>query len=146
LYDGSETMTLVRDRGLSRNNLKDILSRYKMIVTFNGLSFDIPVINRCFGDIVPKLPHLDLRFPLAKLGFTGGLKVIEQKLGVKRSDSTNGLAGVDAVRLWHDYRMTGNMDSLNLLVEYNTEDIVNLKQLSEFVFKNMKKKIFGSYL
>lgn len=141
MYDGNDVMTLVKDQGLSKQNLKDIFSRYRMLVTFNGLSFDIPVINRYFNGVVPGIPHLDLRFPLARLGFTGGLKKIEEKLAIRRSDNTQGLSGEDAVHLWHDYVRNGSRESLDLLVEYNTEDIVNLKPLAGFVFNEMKKNM-----
>ena len=141
MYDGNDVMTLVKGKTLDKKNIRDILSRYKMLVTFNGLSFDVPVINRYFNGVVPDIPHLDLRFPLAKLGFTGGLKKIEERLGISRSDSTEGLSGEDAVHLWHDYARNGNKDALDLLVEYNTEDIINLRPLAGFVFKEMRKNI-----
>ena len=146
MYDGREVMTLVKNQGLTKENLKDIVSRYKMLVTFNGLSFDVPVINRYFNKVIPDVPHLDLRFPLAKLGFTGGLKRIEERMNIKRSDGTKGLAGEDAVHLWNDYVKNGNKESLNLLVEYNTEDIINLKPLAGFVFDSMKKRMMQNFL
>lgn len=141
MYDGNDVMTLVKGQSLTKNNIKNVLSRYKMLVTFNGLSFDIPVINRYFNNVVPDIPHLDLRFPLAKLGFTGGLKKIERSLNILRSDNTEGLSGEDAVHLWHDYMNNGNRESLDLLVEYNTEDIINLKPIAGFVFNQMKQKM-----
>lgn len=134
-------MTLVKNRSLDKYNLKKILSHCSMIVTFNGLSFDVPVLNRCFNRIVPDVPHLNLRFPLKRLGFTGGLKLIEQKLGIMRSERTAGMSGNAAVSLWHDYVATGNQDSLEFLVEYNTEDVVNLRPIADFVFAMMKKKV-----
>jgi len=143
MYDGNDVMTLVKGQSLTKDNIKDVLSRYKMLVTFNGLSFDIPVINRYFNNVVPAVPHLDLRFPLAKLGFTGGLKKIENNLNILRSDNTEGLSGEDAVHLWHDYVNNGNHGSLDLLVEYNTEDIINLKPIADFVFREMRQKMIG---
>jgi uncharacterized protein YprB with RNaseH-like and TPR domain len=145
MYGCKEVMTLVKDRSLDKHNLKGIMSRYKMLVTFNGLSFDIPVINRYFNGVVPDVPHLDLRFPLAKLGFTGGLKAIEERLNVKRSEATRGLSGLDAVRLWNEYKKTGDDSALNLLVEYNTEDIINLRPLADFVFSEMKKNMVQNF-
>jgi uncharacterized protein YprB with RNaseH-like and TPR domain len=145
MYDGNNVMTLVKNQSLNKDTLKDILSRYKMLVTFNGLSFDVPVINKYFNGVVPDIPHLDLRFPLAKLGYRGGLKVIEENLGIKRSEATTGLSGEDAVHLWHDYIRNGNTDALNLLVEYNTEDILNLKPLARFVFDGMKKDMLQHF-
>lgn len=143
MYDGDQTMTLVKGQSLDKDNIRDILSRYKMLVTFNGLSFDIPVINRYFNNVVPDIPHLDLRFPLARLGFTGGLKTIEADLNILRSDDTDGLSGEDAMHLWHDYIRNGNRESLDLLVEYNTEDIVNLKPIADFVFRGMKQRLMS---
>jgi uncharacterized protein YprB with RNaseH-like and TPR domain len=145
MYDGNNIMTLVKNQSLTKENLKDILSRYKMLVTFNGLSFDVPVINRYFNKIIPDIPHLDLRFPLAKLGFTGGLKKIEERLRINRSDDTSGLSGEDAVHLWRDYTKNGNKKALDLLVEYNTEDIINLKPLADFVFDSMKKRMLQQF-
>jgi uncharacterized protein YprB with RNaseH-like and TPR domain len=145
MYDGKEVMTLVKNRSLDKDNLKKILSNYKLLVTFNGLSFDVPAINRCFNNIVPDIPHLDLRFPLRRLGYTGGLKKIESELGVKRSEATQGLDGLDAVRLWHDYIRKGDQDALDLLVDYNTEDIINLEPLAEFVFDGMKKDVMQHF-
>ncbi|MBU2561004.1 MAG: ribonuclease H-like domain-containing protein [Nanoarchaeota archaeon] len=144
MYDGREVMTLVRDRSLTKENMRDILSRYKMLVTFNGLSFDVPVINRYFNGVMPDIPHLDLRFPLAKLGFTGGLKRIEERMGIRRSEETQGLSGEDAVRLWRNH-MRGDPRALDILVEYNTEDIVNLKPLAGFVFDEMKKRMMEQF-
>jgi len=145
MYDGRDTMTLVKHRNLTKENVKDILKRYKMIVTFNGLSFDVPVINRYFDGVVPSVPHLDLRFPLKKLGFTGGLKQIEESVGIKRSAATTGLRGEDAIHLWQEYMSTGDADALDLLVEYNTEDVLNLKPLANFVFSSMKRRLSENF-
>jgi uncharacterized protein YprB with RNaseH-like and TPR domain len=140
LYDGADVVTLVKGKGLDSHNIRRALSGCKMIVTFNGMSFDVPVINRCFSRIVPDIPHLDLRFPLRSLGFTGGLKQIEQDLGILRSDITSGLSGHDAVSLWNDYCSSGCRGSLDLLVEYNTADVVNLRPLAGFVFDKMRSR------
>jgi len=145
-YDGDNVHTLVKDQGLTKDNIKSILAHHKMIVTFNGRSFDVPCINKYFDGVVPDIPHLDLRFPLAKLGFTGGLKKIEERLKINRSDSTEGMCGEDAVHLWRDYVKNGNQEALDLLVEYNTEDIINLKPLADFVFKEMKKNMVKEFM
>ncbi|MBW2966885.1 ribonuclease H-like domain-containing protein [Candidatus Woesearchaeota archaeon] len=143
LYDGYDVRTLVKGQGLDKHNLKTALRGCKLLVTFNGLSFDVPVIDRYFNRICPQVPHLDLRFALARIGFTGGLKKIEKAQGIARSDGAAGLAGDDAVRLWHEYCATGERGFLDLLVEYNTEDVVNLKPLAGFVFREMKKMMLS---
>ena len=145
LYDGYDVMTLVKNQNLQKKTLTDILSRYKLLVSFNGLSFDTPAINRYFGRVVPDIPHLDLRFPLSKLGFNGGLKKIEECLMITRSKTTDGLSGADAVHLWHDYINNKNLDALDILVEYNREDVLNLRPLADFVFNSMKKSLLSSF-
>ncbi|MBW2963932.1 ribonuclease H-like domain-containing protein [Candidatus Woesearchaeota archaeon] len=141
LYDGDDVVTLVKGRNLDSHILRKIFSRHKLLVTFNGISFDVPVLNRCFSRIVPRVPHLDLRFPLQRLGFTGGLKSIEKMLGISRNSCAAGVSGEDAVRLWHEYAATGNPDSLEILVEYNAADAVNLRPIADFVFEMMKKRM-----
>ena len=131
LYDGVNTKTFVKGETLFKNKIEEELNKYKMFVTFNGASFDIPVIKKEF-DIKFDKPHADLRFVLKKLGHNGGLKKIEQDLGVKRADEVVGISGEDAVYLWNKYRKTGDKSALELLVKYNKEDIINLKQLADF--------------
>lgn len=144
MYDGRETKTMVKGKNLDPHLLRNLLSQYKLLITFNGLSFDVPVINRYYPNTVPQIPHIDLRHPLAKLGFSGGLKRIEQTLGIERAKEMQGISGADAVVLWQKYKATGNEKYLELLVQYNEEDIINLKPLAEFVYKEMKEKVFGS--
>ena len=60
-------------------NIQKELSKYKMFVTFNGASFDIPVIKKQFN-IPFIMPHADLRFAAKKIGLSGGLKSIEKEI------------------------------------------------------------------
>jgi len=57
----------------------------------------------------------------------GGLKVVERKLGIERQ--LKGVDGYVAVQLWWDYVNNGNLDSLQTLLAYNAEDVVNLRVL-----------------
>jgi hypothetical protein len=81
-------------------------------------------------------------YPLRRIGFSGGLKKIEQMLGISRSEGTTGLSGFDAVRLWREYER-GNNRSLDLLLEYNREDIVNLKTIIDMVYDRLVENKFG---
>ena len=58
------------------SHLSQELKKYKLIVTFNGSVFDLPLLKRHFSDIIPDIPHIDLRFLCAKLGLKGSLKDI----------------------------------------------------------------------
>jgi hypothetical protein len=81
--------------------------------------------------------HIDLCPALRRLGYRGGLKSIEEQLGIVRRPETQGLGGWDAVRLWHEWRR-GRREALDLLVAYNTEDIVNLEALLEFAYPKLR--------
>lgn len=140
VYDGDDILTLVKGRGLDKENLRSVLSKYKMLVSFNGLSFDVPVIDRCFNRIVPHVPHLDLRHPLARLGFTGGLKKIEKEMGIRR---TADICGDDVVMLWNRYASTGDRESLRILVEYNADDARNLKPIADYVCSSLERAMKG---
>ena len=69
-------------------------------------------------------------YPLWRIGYTGGLKAIEQVLGVTRSEDTTGIAGFDAVRLWHECER-GSDDALELLLKCELGDVVNLETIIE---------------
>ena len=77
---------------------------------------------------------------MKRLGFAGGLKKIEKDFRIERSERTRGLDGWDAVRLWREYQR-GHDRALELLVEYNIEDIKNLEPLMKFVAGEMNKAL-----
>ncbi len=140
LFDGFDTKTFVRGFNLDRSLLIKELSKYKLILTFNGASFDLPVIDRFFN-FRPHIPHIDLRFVCQKLGFTGGLKVIEKQQGIHRRAEVEALSGSDAVYLWEMWKSTGDRDYLNKLVWYNEEDILNLRPLAEKMIPALWNKV-----
>ncbi|MBI3033852.1 ribonuclease H-like domain-containing protein [Candidatus Woesearchaeota archaeon] len=148
LYDGKDAKTMIKGINLNYKHLQEELAKYKMIITFNGLSFDIPFIRKFIS--VQNIPHFDLRFGCRKLGLTGGLKSIERQLGIKRSNEVvAGMNGGDAAELWRMHKGSGDDYYLNLLVEYNEEDVLNLKPLADYVYNCLEKSIFqldNSYL
>ena len=146
IYDGRETKTMIKGKNLNLPLLKNILQQYKMIITFNGSSFDLPVINRYYPNTIPNIAHVDLRHVLAKVGYTGGLKSIEKQLGIKRAEEVRDVNGSDAVYFWNMYKATGRERYLELLVKYNEEDIVNLKPLADFAVKELGKKVFENQI
>ncbi|MFC1774882.1 ribonuclease H-like domain-containing protein [Nanoarchaeota archaeon] len=142
IYDGQETHMLVRGFNLNGDLLKEILSRYKMVVTFNGASFDLPIIKKYF-QINFNQVHIDLRHVCSKLGYVGGLKKIEKEMGIKRADEVSDVSGADAVYLWQMWRSTGDREHLERLIQYNEEDIVNLKPIAERVIRELWSSRFG---
>lgn len=140
VYDGREYRTAIRGKDLSRDRVREILGDGEIIVTFNGASFDLPLMEYQFPGSVPEVPHLDLRFLARRCGYTGGLKKIEMDIGISRPDEVKGMSGEDAVRLWRIFQREQNRNALKLLLKYNLEDIKNLKPLTEQLVGNIKKR------
>ena len=139
LYDGRKVQTFVNGRNL--DDFEQALASFPLVITFNGSCFDLPYIKRCFRHIVLPPAHIDLRFVLRKLGLRGGLKSIEEQVGLLRDPTVAGLNGFDAVLLWKDYQW-GDESALERLILYNTMDIVQLKPLMELGAREMKKRLF----
>jgi uncharacterized protein YprB with RNaseH-like and TPR domain len=141
IYDGRKVQTFVN--GINLDEFEIAISEYDLIITFNGTSFDLPIIRRWFRNISLPTAHIDLRFLLKRLGYTGGLKKIEKALGLMRSPEINGMDGYEAVLLWKAYQW-GDRSALDTLIQYNTADIVNLRPLMEMGYKEMKRLVFLS--
>ncbi len=136
VYDGRRKRSFIQGENLEE--LPAALERVRLLVTFNGSRFDVPFLRRAFPRMRLDQLHLDLMNPLHRLGYWGGLKRIERRLGIRRSDETAGMGGFDAVRLWHAY-VNGDDDALDVLVAYNREDVVNLEPLAEFAYRSLRE-------
>ena len=133
LYNGESIFYYVNGQNL--NDFLDEIKKYKVIVTYNGKSFDIPFIESHFG-IKLNQAHIDLRYILANLGYTGGLKSCEVQLGIDRGDLKD-VDGYFAVLLWLDYKENRNKKALETLLAYNIQDTVNLETLMVIAY-NLK--------
>ena len=126
VWDGVEARVFLRNRDLEE--IPAYLSRYKVLCTFNGKSFDIPYLEGRFGKDFFGGAHLDLRPIATAVGLRGGLKKIEKQVGIERTASIRRYTGYDAVKLWGAYR-GGRKDALEPLARYNLADAVNLQSL-----------------
>ncbi|MBI4965211.1 MAG: ribonuclease H-like domain-containing protein [Desulfomonile tiedjei] len=124
-FDGKSVMWYVKGRNLEQ--FKQDIQKYKLVVTYNGSCFDVPFIES-YLKIRMRQPQIDLRFLLKSLGYTGGLKGCEKKLGLDR-DELDGVDGYCAVLLWNDFATRGNKKALETLLAYNVLDAVNLETL-----------------
>jgi len=129
-YDGTTIRHFIHDDNLL--DFKEHVQEYKLLVTYNGKSFDLPFIRSHLGANVEQA-HLDLRFPLASLGYRGGLKNCEKTLGIAR-EGVEDVDGYFAVVLWHEYNNTGNRKALETLLAYNMMDTVNLERLAVLTY------------
>jgi len=137
LYDGERSKVFIN--GINLFDFKEEITKYSVIVTFNGCLFDLPFIKHKLKIQFNQF-HIDLRFVLKKLGYNGGLKKIEKQMGIARE--SEGLTGKDAIRLWYKYKKNKDSDALDKLIRYNVEDIENLKVLMEFSYNSLKNSIF----
>jgi uncharacterized protein YprB with RNaseH-like and TPR domain len=137
LYDGFDYKCLVKGENLNTENLKRELARYKCLVTFYGATFDVPFLQRTLGGVPFDIPHFDLCFAAKRLGYKGGLKKLEETLGIEREEAVKGLDGYDAVKMW-DLSRKGSREALDLLIRYNREDTVNLMQIASLFYEKLR--------
>jgi len=122
-----EIHQLVGDQ-ISLRRLSLLLRNVQVLYTYNGTRFDLPFIKSKLGfDVNQYVTHKDLMYDCWRNNLYGGLKRVEEKLGIKRR--THGIDGRMAVKLWYDYENYADKKSLALLLEYNKEDVLNLRVL-----------------
>ncbi|MEC4675446.1 MAG: ribonuclease H-like domain-containing protein [Nitrospirota bacterium] len=138
LYDGYDYKCFVRGENLTVENLNTELKKYKCLITFYGAAFDIPFLLKTFNGVQFNIPHFDLCFSVKRLGFKGGLKKLEQDLGIERDESVRGLDGYDAVKLW-ELAKRGSSEALDRLINYNREDTVNLMQIANILYERLRE-------
>ncbi len=119
----------------------DHLSEFSMLVTFNGASFDLPVIRQSFRNISIPDAHVDLMWTGRRAGFRGTLKKMEKALGIPREPDVEGLSGYDAVLLWNEWMEKKDQGALEKLIKYNRYDTVNLEVLALKIMGEMKRKM-----
>jgi uncharacterized protein YprB with RNaseH-like and TPR domain len=125
----SRFVQLVGDR-ITPENLLEPLKGTTTIYTYNGSRFDIPFIHRHLGiDLSAMFDHCDLMFECWNNDLRGGLKSVERQLNIPRK--LKDIDGLEAIRLWWRYVNSYDEKALNMLLEYNKEDVVNLKTLRD---------------
>lgn len=113
-------------------NVWETLDGVDIICTFNGDRFDLPILERQVRvNLRQRFRSLDLLRECRRAGLKGGLKRLEERFGIARS--TQGMSGWDAMQLWARYENEGDQAALDVLLEYNREDVMNLMQLERIV-------------
>ena len=130
------TNTFVRGFNLEKGLLEKELSKYKLLITFNGGAFDLPKLRKQL-QLEVKMPHIDLKPLCVKLELKGGLKEVENFLNLKRPAHLYG----NPVDLWKAFHASGDREYLELLVDYNKEDIENLKGVMNVVYRMMRERV-----
>lgn len=139
----SGTVTLTEGIDLTPDALADALEGAKILVTFNGSCFDVPVLRNSFPEVDLDIPQYDLRFASRKVGYRGGLKHLEIEMGITRDEEIEGVDGAAAVRLWNMWVRHGDRDALDILTEYNRADTVNLERIADSVYERLVRDYAG---
>lgn len=127
--DNAHLVQLVGD-DVTEEAVLQVLDGVNTIYTYNGQRFDLPFIRARLGlDLGAEFGHCDLMYDCWRRGLYGGFKAVEQQLGIPRQ--LTGVGGFEAVMLWWRYVNDGDRSALDLLLEYNREDVMNLVVLRE---------------
>jgi uncharacterized protein YprB with RNaseH-like and TPR domain len=115
---------------ISAESLLEALQGVEAIYTYNGSRFDLPFIHHRLGvDLSEIFDHYDLMYDCWRNNLRGGFKAVERQLGIPRRLSD--MNGYEAIRLWWRYVNDYDRRALAVLLEYNREDVINLKALRE---------------
>jgi uncharacterized protein YprB with RNaseH-like and TPR domain len=117
--------------------LAEVLERYRGVVTFNGKTFDIPLLETRYALARLKSPfgrmvHLDLLHPARRLWrlrlLSCELTHLEKEvLGIGREGD---VAGSEIPGIYFDYLRTGNAQQLQPVFYHNALDVVTLAALA----------------
>lgn len=133
VHDRQGLHLFLADRDLHR--FPEVARGWSMLVTFNGLSFDEPILRRAFPDWRPPAIHVDLRHVLGRLGHRGTLKQLEERLGLHlaRPEHLRALNASGASALFRRGR-DGDREALRRFAEYNLYDAIGLRTLMAFAY------------
>jgi len=145
LCDGERTYHLIKGRDLTRDNLQRGIEGHKILVTFYGSVFDLPLLRANFPGLNLDLPHFDLCFAGRRVGLKGGLKQVERILGIHRDPEIRNIDGFEAVKLWYAYER-GDRSALDLLLKYNLADTLNLVTIAGEIYRRLREKEYGQIL
>ncbi len=140
-FDGDRLMMeqlLLRDPADEPAMLGLVRERFEaasMLVTYNGKSFDLPLLNSRTvmnrEETLPARPHLDLlhagrRLHRARLGVCRLISLESHVLGFERGPDIH---GADIAPLYGHFLRTGDEAALSQVVEHNAIDVVSMAAL-----------------
>jgi uncharacterized protein len=131
--------------------LAEALEPYQLLVTFNGKTFDVPLLEARYTlahleSPLARLAHLDLLRPARRLWKlrleSCDLKNLErQLLGIERRGD---VPGSEIPQIYFDYLRTGSAKGLEAIFFHNALDIVTLAALTVEVGQAVTKAANGS--
>ena len=133
IYHENDSLIQLVGNDITNSSLMSNLNKTTTIVTYNGNRFDLPVIkNRLGTDLKEHFRSLDLMYECWRQNLYGGLKKVEEQLGIARN--SRGIDGWEAMRLWERYIHNNDLKALKTLLYYNRDDVLNLPILEKKLF------------
>lgn len=124
------------DEPLLLARILEVAARFDAVVTFNGNSFDLPLIESrlimCrMRDAYRPLERLDLMHPARRLWRRriGSCRLDALEKRILRRGRDGDLPGSEAPKRFFDYMRTGNMAPLEQVFEHNRLDVLSLASL-----------------
>lgn len=132
LRDSETRQAVAKDPGwvVDPCDVVDLLRLGERLVTFNGASFDLPILRALSPGLARKIAaceHVDL-YPLARAArLSGGLKEIEYRIGFRAAEAPERAGRVYA--RWAAWREHGDAEALRELLDYNRDDLLGTEAL-----------------
>jgi uncharacterized protein YprB with RNaseH-like and TPR domain len=125
----------VRGDNLTGESLKQAFAGCKLLITFNGLNYDVPEIEKQFPGVLPKnIPVIDLYLIAKQLNLDTGLLVLENTFNIFRKKEVEGKRHI-STKMWKRYEQKKDKRALNTLIEHNRQDTINLYPLAEKIME-----------
>jgi uncharacterized protein YprB with RNaseH-like and TPR domain len=106
---------------------------FQSVVTYNGKSFDIPLLETRFilhrqPFLLSELPHLDFLFPARRLWSHKyeSCRLFHLALNVVQTGRTEDIPSAEVPWRYFQYLQTGNYDLIEPILYHNQEDILSL--------------------
>lgn len=130
----------VRSRDLIPYYIDEFIIMHKPteVVGYNSNRFDIPFMEEFGVETLVNLKHTDLMHTCHDLNLKGGLKKVEQILGIERKHEV--LNFFQQTALWQKYVNNNDRIALNRLLKYNEDDVKNLPVLEKKLNDKIKKQ------
>lgn len=116
---------------------------WSLLVTFNGGSYDVPILRRAFPEWQPPAVHLDLRHLLSRLGHRGRLGQLERRLTglhLVRPAHVEQVRDCGAAALFRRAR-AGDRGALRVFAEYNLYDAIGLRTLMAHAYNGLLERL-----
>lgn len=126
-----ELIHFIKKDSFNAQALQHELRQCRLLLTFNGLEFDLPRLQAEFPEAIPDdILVFDLYLFAKGLGLRGGLKILEKVFQIQRTKRSESATG-QTHRLWRQFIHEKDPKALEILLSYAASDVRNLFLLAD---------------